>query len=289
MILINIFTLFSRTYIKYAIIVGVIMALCLALLGVSLVLKKHSMIGDGLSHVGFGAVAIALAIGWAPLYFAIPIVILASFVILYLAEKNKAFGDSAIALFSTVALAVGYVATEFGDGIKTSVNQYFYGSILTVSLEEVIISVIVGIIVIVLFIILYNRIFSVTFDQTFSKASGINTTLINVLISVLSSIIVVIGMKVMGALLITSLIIFPVLSSRQLFKKFKQVTIFAAIFSIISFFIGFIFACIIDKMPIGSSIVFANLFTLIISIIIGKILTIYKKNKMKLNEDSQSA
>ena len=287
MILINIFTLLQRSYIKYALIVGLIMALCLALLGVSLVLKKHSMIGDGLSHVGFGAVAIALAIGWSPLYFAIPIVIVASFVILYLAEKNKAFGDSAIALFSTVALAIGYVATEFGNGIKTSVNQYFYGSILTVSLEEVIISVIVGILVISLFIILFNRIFSVTFDQTFSKASGINTTLINVLISILSSIIVVIGMKVMGALLITSLIIFPVLSSRQLFKKFKLVTIFTAIFSVISFFVGFIFACLIDKMPIGSSIVFANLFTLINSIIIGKILTIYKKNK-RLNEDSQS-
>ena len=287
MILINIFTLLQRSYIKYALIVGLIMALCLALLGVSLVLKKHSMIGDGLSHVGFGAVAIALAIGWSPLYFAIPIVIVASFVILYLAEKNKAFGDSAIALFSTVALAIGYVATEFGNGIKTSVNQYFYGSILTVSLEEVIISVIVGILVISLFIILFNRIFSVTFDQTFSKASGINTTLINVLISILSSIIVAIGMKVMGALLITSLIIFPVLSSRQLFKKFKLVTIFTAIFSVISFFVGFIFACLIDKMPIGSSIVFANLFTLINSIIIGKILTIYKKNK-RLNEDSQS-
>ncbi len=266
----NLFKILSREYIIYAFIVGVTMALSSALLGVSLVLKKHSMIGDGLSHVGFGAVAIAASLGWAPLAFAIPVVIVSSFFILWLSEKSKIFKDSAIAIFATTSLAVGYAAIELGEGVNFSINSYLYGSLLGVSKAEVVLSVITALIVILLFVFLYNKIFVVTFDESFSHASGIRTNIINSIISILISITVVIGMKVMGALLITALIIFPTLSARQIFKTFKSVTISSAILSVVSFTIGLILACAIDKMPIGSAIIFVNFIVCMICIIIGK-------------------
>lgn len=276
----SLFDILSRTYIRYAFIVGVMMSLTGALLGVSLVLKKHSMIGDGLSHVGFGTVAIACSIGVAPLAFAIPLVILSSFLILYLSNKSKVFGDSAIALFSTLALAIGYAAIELGEGVNFNVSSYLYGSLLGVTKTEVILSIIVAVIVIGVFILLYNRIFSITFDETFSKSTGMHTNLINVILSVLISLTIVIGMKVMGALLITSLIIFPTLSARQIFKTFKGVTIFSCISSVIAFIIGLLVACLIDRLPIGSSIVFVNFIVCVICIIVGKI----KNSKTKLVE-----
>ncbi len=261
----------SREYIRYAFVVGLTMSICGALLGVSLVLKKHSMIGDGLSHVGFGAVAVAACMGWAPLAFAIPVVMVASFLILWLANKSKVFGDSAIAVFSTLALALGYAAIELGEGVNFNVGNYLYGSLLGVRLEEVIISLIVLVIVVGLYILLYNRIFSVTFDETFSKSTGTKTTFINSVIAILTSLTVVIGMKVMGALLITALIIFPTLSARQIFKTFKGVTIFAVASSSFSFIVGLLLACIIGNLPIGSSIVFVSFIVCIICFCVGKI------------------
>ena len=268
----SLFDILSRTYIQYAFIVGVMMSLSGALLGVSLVLKKHSMIGDGLSHVGFGTVAIAACLGIAPLAFAIPLVMISSFAIILLSNKSKVFGDSAIALFSTVALAVGYAAIELGDGVNFNVESYLYGSLLGVTKTEVILSIVIALIVIITYIFLYNRIFSITFDETFSKSTGMKTTMINIILSILISLTIVIGMKVMGALLITSLIIFPTLASRQIFKSFKGVTIFSVIFSVISFTIGLVTACIITNLPIGSSIVFINFIFFMICFILGKII-----------------
>lgn len=275
--ILDLMKILSRQYIQYAFIVGVTMSLSCALLGVSLVLKKHSMIGDGLSHVGFGAVAIAVCCGFTPLAFAIPVVIASSFLILWLSGKSKAFGDSAIAIFATMSLAIGYAAIEMGEGVNFSLNSYLYGSILGVSKGEVILSIIIAIIVILVFVLLYNKIFSVTFDETFSKSSGIKTDLINVVISTLISITVVIGMKVMGALLITALIIFPTLTARQVSKTFKGVTIFAAVESVVAFTIGLLVACTVDKLPIGSAIIFSNFTICIICVIVGKILKL-KKN-----------
>lgn len=267
----DLINILQRQYIIYAFIVGITMSLSGSLLGVSLVLKKHSMIGDGLSHVGFGAVAIAACMGWAPIWFAIPVVMLSSFLILWLANRSKIFGDSAIAIFSTLALAIGYAAIELGEGVNFNISSYLYGSLLGVNLTEVIISIVVAIIVLGLFIILYNRIFSVTFDETFSKSTGTNVLFINGIIAVLTSLTVVIGMKVMGALLITALIIFPTLSARQIMKTFKGVTILAAIFSVLGFVIGLLLACVIYNLPIGSSIVFVNFIICIICFIVGKI------------------
>jgi len=274
--ILDLMKILSRQYIQYAFIVGVTMALSCALLGVSLVLKKHSMIGDGLSHVGFGAVAIAVCCGFTPLAFAIPVVIVSSFLILWLSQKSKAFGDSAIAIFATMSLAVGYAAIEIGEGVNFSLQSYLYGSLLGVSRGEVILSVIIAFIVILVFVLLYNKIFSVTFDETFSKSSGIKTDLINVIISILISITVVIGMKVMGALLITALIIFPTLSARQVFKTFKGVTIFAAVESVVGFTIGLLVACTIDNLPIGSAIIFANFAICMICVVVGKIMKLRK-------------
>lgn len=267
----NLFTILSRPYIIKAFIVGITMALSGALLGVSIVLKKHSMIGDGLSHVGFGAVAIAVCIGVAPLALAIPLVMLASFVILYLSQKSKVVNDASIALFSTIALAIGYAAIELGDGVNFNVSSYLYGSLLGVTTIEVVLSIVILFIVVGTYIYLYNKIFSVTFDEVFSKSLGLKTNVINIIISMLTSITVVIGMKVMGALLITALIIFPTLSARQIFKSYKNVTIFSALISVISFTLGLLTSCMIDKLPIGSSIVFASFIVFIICFVIGKI------------------
>ena len=268
----SIFDILSRTYIRYAFIVGITMSLAGALLGVSLVLKKHSMIGDGLSHVGFGTVAVACAIGIAPLAFAIPLVILSSFLILWLSNRSKIFGDSAIALFSTLALAIGYAAIEMGNGVNFNVSSYLYGSLLGVTITEVILSIVVASIVIITYLLLYNRIFSITFDETFSKSTGMHTNLINILLSILISLTIVIGMKVMGALLITALIIFPTLSARQIFKTYRNVTMFSVVSSVACFTIGLLLACSINDLPIGSSIVFVNFLYCIICIVIGKIL-----------------
>jgi len=268
----------SRDYFKTALIVGLCMSLSASLLGVSLVLKKHSMIGDGLSHVGFGAVALAACLGWAPLAFAIPVVILSSFLILFLAEKSKVFGDSAIAVFSTLALAIGYAAIEVGEGVSFNVSAYLYGNILGVSDTEKVLSIILAIVVIVTFIFLYHKIFSVTFDPIFSKSTGTHTSAINILISILTSLMVVIGMKLIGALLITSLIIFPTLASRQIFKTFKNVTVFAILSSIIGFLFGLLLAITIIDMPIGSAIVFSNFIICVIAFIIGKLKNGLRKN-----------
>ena len=270
----SIFDILSRTYIKNAFVVGVMMSLAGALLGVSLVLKKHSMIGDGLSHVGFGSVALAACIGIAPLAFAIPLVIVSSFFIIWLSNKSKIFGDSAIALFSTLALAIGYAAIEMGEGVNFNVSSYLYGSLLGVTKLEVILSIIIALLVIITYIFLYNRIFSITFDETFSKSTGMHTNLINIILSILISLTIVIGMKVMGALLITALIIFPTLSSRQIFRTFKGVTIFSVISSVLCFIIGLLLACSIKNLPIGSSIVFVNFLYCIICFIIGKIIRV---------------
>ena len=272
----NLFTILSRPYIIKAFIVGITMALSGALLGVSIVLKKHSMIGDGLSHVGFGAVAIAVCIGVAPLALAIPLVMLASFVILYLSQKSKVVNDASIALFSTIALAIGYAAIELGDGVNFNVSSYLYGSLLGVTTTEVVLSIVILFIVVGTYIYLYNKIFSVTFDEVFSKSLGLKTNVINIIISMLTSVTVVIGMKVMGALLITALIIFPTLSARQIFKTYKHVVISSAVISVLCFVIG-IFTNLAVDLPVGATIVVINLIVFIILLITGIILKRVKR------------
>jgi len=250
--------LFSYTFIARALIVGVLVALCSALLGVSLVLKRYSMIGDGLSHVGFGALAIAMALNLAPLKVSIPIVLVAAFLLLRISENSKIKGDAAIALISTSALAIGVVIVSMTTGMNTDICNYMFGSILAMSKSDVTLSVAVAIIVLVLYVIFYNKIFIVTFDENFAKATGTEAGFYNMLIALLTALTIVVGMRMMGAMLISSLIIFPALTSMRLFSSFKSVVISSVILSVICFYIGIIISFVYST-PTGASVVIVNL------------------------------
>lgn len=250
--------MFSYPFMVRAILVGTIVALCSSLLGVSLVLKRYSMIGDGLSHVGFGALALATALNMAPLTISIPIVVLAAFLLLRINESRRIKGDAAIALISTGALAIGVMVISLTTGMNTDVCNYLFGSILSMSQSDVNLSVVLSVIVLVLFILFYNRIFSVTFDESFAKATGTNAGLYNTLIALLTALMIVLGMRMMGALLITSLIVFPALTSMRLCKKFKAVIINSAIISVICLWAGLTFSYVYAT-PTGASIVLCNI------------------------------
>lgn len=250
--------MFSYSFLVRAVIVGLLVSLCASLLGVSLVLKRYSMIGDGLSHVGFGALAIAAALNLAPLAVSIPIVVLAAFLLLRLSENSKIKGDSAIALISTGSMALGVIIISMTTGMNTDVCNYLFGSILAMSKSDVYLSVALSIVVLVLFILFYNKIFAVTFDETFAKATGTKTGTYNMLIAFLTAITIVLGMRMMGAMLISSLIIFPALTSMRVCKTFKSVIICSAFVSLICFFIGVVFSYIYAT-PTGASVVAVNI------------------------------
>jgi zinc transport system permease protein len=255
--------MFSYAFLVRAFIVGALVSICAALLGVSLVLKRYSMIGDGLSHVGFGSLALATALNTAPLTVAIPVVIAAAFLLLRLSENSKIKGDAAIALISTGSLAIGVVIISQTTGMNTDVCNYLFGSILSMKKTDVYLSIALSIVVLILFIIFYNKLFVITFDETFAKASGIKTELYNMLIAFLTALTIVLGMRMMGALLISSLIIFPALSSMRIFKKFKSVTVCAAIVSILCFFIGVVISYLYAT-PTGASVVTINIIVFIL-------------------------
>lgn len=250
--------LFSYPFITRAVIVGILVSLCAALLGVSLVLKRYSMIGDGLSHVGFGALAIATAMNVAPLTVSIPVVVLAAFILLRLSENSKIKGDAAIALISTSSLAIGVIVISVTTGMNTDVCNYMFGTILAMSKSDVKLSVILSAVVLFLFLVFYNRIFAVTFDETFAKATGTRTDIYNMLIAILTAITIVLGMRMMGVLLISSLIIFPALTSMQVCKKFKTVAISSAIVSVVCFFTGIVISYLYAT-PTGASVVVVNI------------------------------
>ncbi|MBP7908266.1 MAG: metal ABC transporter permease, partial [Proteocatella sp.] len=185
----------SYPFMMRAIVVGVLVALCSSLLGVSLVLKRYSMIGDGLSHVGFGALAIATATNWAPLTVSIPLVLAAAFFLLRLSEDSRIKGDSAIALISTGSLAIGVMVISMTSGMNIDVYNYMFGSILAINSTDVILSVILSSVVLVLYLFFYSRIFAVTFDESFAKATGINAGMYNMLIALLTAVTIVLGMR----------------------------------------------------------------------------------------------
>ncbi len=259
----------SYPFILRAVIVGVLVSLCAALLGVSLVLKRFSMIGDGLSHVSFGALAIAMAMNIAPLKLSIPVVIVAAFFLLRLSNNSKIKGDALIALISSSALAIGVIVISRTTGMNADVDSYMFGSILAMSDEDVKLSVLLSITVLILFVVFYHQLFNVTFDESFSKAAGINVSVYNMLIAVLTAITIVLGMRMMGAMLISSLIIFPALSSMRIFKSFRFVVISSAIISVLCFMLGMVLSYQYS-IPVGASVVVVNLSVLIVCSIIGK-------------------
>lgn len=290
------------TYLKYrfiqrALIVGVLVALCAALLGVTLVLKRYSMIGDGLSHVGFGALSIAAAMGFVtadalpaflplglrngiaavcaaisetPLPFTLVIVIALAFLILRMSENSTLRGDAAIALLSTAALAVGVLVTSLTSGMNVDVMNYMFGSILAMSETDVILSVSLSAVVLTLFALFCNRIFAVTFDEPFARATGTNADVYNMLIAILTAVTIVIGMRMMGTMLISSLIIFPALSSMRVYSHFKAVLVSSAVISVVCFVVGIMLSCLYS-IPAGAAIVLVNLCVFLLFSLIGRI------------------
>ena len=250
--------LFSYTFITRALLVGILVSLCASMLGVSLVLKRYSMIGDGLSHVGFGSLSIAMALNLAPLQVSIPVVVLAAFLLLRISDSSKIKGDAAIALISSSSLAIGVIVTSLTTGMNTDVCNYLFGSILSMKHADVKLSIALSAVVLTMFALLYNKIFAVTFDENFAKATGIKTDIYNMLIAFLTAITIVLGMRMMGALLISSLIIFPPLTSMRLCKSFKTVTICSAVISVTCFFIGIV-GSYIYATPTGASVVMVNI------------------------------
>lgn len=284
------------SFIQRALIVGVLVALCAALLGVTLVLKRYSMIGDGLSHVGFGALSVAAAMGYVtveqlpdflpmglrrgmvhlsgaiadnPLPFTLVVVIALAFLILRMSERSAIRGDAAIALLSTAALAVGVLVTSRTSGMNVDVMNYMFGSILAMSSADVAISVVLSVGVLVLFILFCSRIFAVTFDENFARATGTPVEMYNMLIAILTAVTIVIGMRMMGTMLISSLIIFPALTSMRVFSNFKAVLMASAVISVLCFVCGIMLSCLYS-LPAGAGIVLVNLIVFLIFSLIAR-------------------
>ena len=260
----------SYPFMVRAFVVGILVALCSALLGVSLVLKRYSMIGDGLSHVGFGAMAVAAAANAAPLAVAIPVVIVAAVLLLRISGSSRIKGDAAIALISTSSLAIGVMVISMTTGMNTDVYNYMFGSILAMSREDVALSVTLAVVVLALYIFFYQKIFAITFDETFARATGVKAGLYNTLIAVLTAVTIVLGMRMMGALLISSLIIFPALTAMRACRTFRSVTIHAAVISVVYLAAGLLMSYL-GGTPAGASVVMANIAALILYSLAGLI------------------
>lgn len=266
----NIIEMFSYAFIARAFIAGLAISVCAALLGTNLVLRKQSMISDGLSHVAFGATIVALALGFAPLEFTIPVVIIASYLILQINNRRNINADAAIAILSASALAIGIIVNSLIKGVNIDINSYLFGSILAISAHDLVITLVATVIIFALYIIFYRQIFAITLDETFAKAIGIKTKLYNAILAALCSVIIVLGMRMLGALLISSLIIFPCLSAIRLTHSFKTTAIVSVILSIICFIFG-IFASYFYNLPTGATIVIANLICFLLSVIYNKL------------------
>lgn len=268
-------------FVIYALIVGVLISLCCGILGVILVLKRYAMIGDGLSHVAFGATTIAAIVGLADMYFMLPITVLVAILLIRMTNKGKVKNDSAIAMLSVGALALGYLLVNLfstsanisGDVCSTLFGSY---SILTLSSLDVWLSVALAVVVLVYFIFFHNRIFAVTFDEDFAKATGTKTNLYNDILAVIVGIIIVLAMKLVGSLLISALIVFPALSAIRLFKSYKMVIIFASIISVVNSVLGILISMLWGT-PVGATIVAIDIFVYVICWCIDVIMKSCKK------------
>ncbi|MBR3133139.1 MAG: metal ABC transporter permease [Clostridia bacterium] len=260
----EIISILNYTFIQRALICGILISLCAALVGVVLVLKNYSMIGHGLGEVGFAALALAVALNLPPIYVSVPLVVVASFIIMFISQRKGESGDITIALVSTGALAIGIIITSISTGFNVDVANYMFGSILSMTKTDVIISVIVSIVLILCYVFFYNRLFLVTYDESYAKTKGISVTTYQFLISFLTAIIVVLGMRMMGTLLISSLIVFPAFIAKGLTSSFKELVVSSAIISIVCFILGIILSFFVN-LPTGASIAIIYIGLAIIS------------------------
>jgi zinc transport system permease protein len=266
-------------FFRWALLVGLLLSICSALLGVTLVLRRFSMISDGLSHVGFGALAIAAAVGWAPLPVAIPAVVLAAFFLLR-GGGTKLRGDAAIALLSTSCLAVGVLAVSATGGTNTDLMNYLFGNIWATDKADFIISLALCAVTLTGFGWFRHRIFSLTFDETFAKATGLRTGAWQLLTAALTSLTIVLGMRMLGTMLISSLVIFPTLISMRVCKSFAWVTCGSMLVSLATFLTGFVISAVWPPrgLPTGATIVAVNLLTFGLFSLIG-----FVRGKRKFN------
>ena len=267
---------FQYPFVRYALIVGVLIALCSSLLGVTLVLKRFSFIGDGLSHVAFGAMAIASVLNITNnMLFILPVTVICAILLLRAGQNTRIKGDAAIAMISVGALAIGYLLMNLfstSPNISGDVCSTLFGStsILTLTKGEVWLCAILSVVVVAIFILFYNKIFAVTFDENFARATGTRANAYNLLIAVVIAVIIVLAMNLVGSLLISALVIFPALSAMRLFKSFRSVTISAAVLSVLSATAGILIS-ILAGTPGGSTIVAVDIAVFLISYGIGRI------------------
>ena len=268
---------FSFSFVQYAFIVGVLISLCSSLLGVTLVLKRFSFIGDGLSHVAFGAMAIAAVLNLSNnMYLVLPFTVIAAILLLRTGKNTKIQGDAAIAVISVSSLALGYLLMNVfssSANLAGDVCSTLFGStsILTLTKSEVYLCVILSIAVIAAFIVFYNKIFAVTFDENFAQAVGTHASLYNLVIAVIIAIIIVLAMNLVGSLLISALVIFPALSAMRVLRSFKSVIICSAAVSVVCSVSGLLIS-ILAGTPVGSTIVAVNLFVFVVFSVAGKFL-----------------
>ena len=255
--------MFTYPFIVRAFVVGILVSVCAALLGVPLVLKRYSMIGDGLSHVSFGALSVAVACGWAPLPVSIPVVVLAALGLLRMTERSRLGADAAIAVVSASALAIGIIVTSLTTGMTTDVDSYMFGSILALSIG-------VSAAVLVLFGLFYHQLFAITFDESFSRATGMKVGVYNTLLAVLTALTIVLGMRLMGAMLISSLVIFPALTAMRLKKSFLGVVVLAGCLSVVCFCVGLTGSYLLS-LPVGASVVVTSLAAFLVATVAGRI------------------
>ena len=267
-----------------ALVVGTLVSLCASLLGVTLVLKRYSMIGDGLSHVGFGALAIATAlhVGNASMAVSLPIVMAAAFILMWLTEKRRMQGDAAIAVLSTGAIAIGTLLFRLSDNQYQDICNSLFGtaSMALLSDADMWITVAVSVVVVVLFILFYTRIFSVTFDQSFAKATGVHVNVYTMMLAALTAVTVVIGMKMVGAIMVSGLIIFPALSAMRVAKRFRSVIITSAALSLGCFFLGFFLSLLIEAQP-GLAIIAVHVLAFLVCCLIGFLRTRIRTRKAR--------
>ena len=272
----ELFMYLQYPFVRYALIVGVLIALCSSLLGVTLVLKRFSYIGDGLSHVAFGALAIASVLNFTnKMILILPITVISAVLLLRTGQNAKIKGDAAIAMISVGALAFGYLLMNIfstSSNLSGDVCSTLFGStsILTLTQKEVWACIALSIAVVVIFILFYNKIFAVTFDENFSKAAGTNAGAYNLLIAIVIAVIIVLAMNLVGSLLISALVIFPALSAMRVFRSFKAVTVCSAVFSVICAFLGMVIS-ILAGTPVGSTIVAVDVAGFLVFCIIGRI------------------
>ena len=263
-------------FVRYALVVGVLISLCSSLLGVPLVLKRFSFIGDGLSHVAFGAMAIAAVVGLTnDMLLVLPVTIVCAVLLLRTGQNTKIKGDASVAMISVGALALGYLLMNLfatSSNLSGDVCSTLFGStsILTLSTTEVWLCAVLSVLVVAAYVFFYNKVFCVTFDEAFAKATGTNTELYNLIIAVITAVIIVLAMNLVGSLLISALVIFPALSAMRLFKNFRSVTVCAALLSVGCSALGILIA-ILAGTPVGSTIVATDIAAFFIFSLLGKL------------------